>query len=191
MTADQVAEALNAGNILDLVQRHPVQSGDTVFMPPAPSMLWVPVILLYEVQQTSDITYRVYDWDRPAVPGRALHLDKALKVLDPGATTNLHHIPDLGDGHCATLAKCPYFTLELISLEKSPVALDTAGLTLHILTAVEGEVELITPSAQPSSGDMADDFLLRPYESVVIPAACAPYQLRPSGAARVLKASVE
>lgn len=43
-----------------------------------------PGLFLYEVQQTSDITYRVYDWDRPQSAGRKLHIEQSLAVTDPG-----------------------------------------------------------------------------------------------------------
>ena len=42
-----------------------------------------PGLVLYEVQQSSDITYRVYDWDRPASAGRQLHIEQAVAVTDP------------------------------------------------------------------------------------------------------------
>ena len=88
--------------------------GDTVFMPARTIHALGSRLLIYEVQQTSDITYRVFDWNRPATPGRILHIDKSLAVANPTAAVPVRHAPALADGERAALAVCPYFTLELI-----------------------------------------------------------------------------
>ena len=82
-TAEALAQAIRGGTILDWVQYQEVRPGDTVFMPTRTIHAYGPGLLLYEVQQTSDITYRVFDWNRPMTRGRILHIDKSLAVADP------------------------------------------------------------------------------------------------------------
>jgi len=71
-----------------------------------------PGLLIYEIQQTSDITYRVYDWGRPQTETRKLHIDKALAVSNPDATASILSAPQMNDGEVKTLTQCQYFKLE-------------------------------------------------------------------------------
>jgi mannose-6-phosphate isomerase len=187
----ELAAGIRNGKILDLVEYREVQKGDTVFMPARTLHALGPGLLVYEVQQSSDITYRVYDWDRPATAARSLHIDQSLAVADPAASAAVEHEPKLGDGESAALIQCPYFTLELTAAQGAPVQLNTDGMTFHALTVIEGEVEIVMPGAQPTPGDEAETVRLARYESAVIPAMSGPYELRPLASARILKASVE
>ncbi len=155
--------------------------GDTVFMPARTIHALGPGLLIYEVQQTSDITYRVFDWNRPASPGRPLHIEKSLAVADPSASAPARPAPNLADGERAELAACPYFTLELIVGGERPIAGDTAGQTFHALTVIEGAAEVVARGGA---------LRLNRFDSAVIPAACGAYEIRPVDGCRVLKASV-
>jgi mannose-6-phosphate isomerase len=137
-------------------------------------------LLLYEVQQASDLTYRVYDWNRPQTAGRALHIEQSLVVADPQASSQVTASPAIGDDGSATVATCPYFTLELISAQSRVVQLDTRGESFDALTVVEG--------AALVEGEGWGIDLAR-LETAVIPAACRAYAIEPQGAARILKAS--
>jgi mannose-6-phosphate isomerase len=181
-TADALAQAIRDGTILERVQYQEVQAGDTVFMPARTIHALGPGLLIYEVQQTSDLTYRVFDWNRPATPSRVLHIDKSLAVANPAAAAPVRRAPALGDGERAVLAACPYFTLELIASITQPVVLDTGGQTFHTLTVIEGAAEI------EATGEL---LRLERFESAVVPAACGRYQLRPAGGCKVLRASVE
>jgi mannose-6-phosphate isomerase len=141
-----------------------------------------PGLLLYEVQQASDLTYRIFDWNRPATPGRVLHIEKSLAVANPSAVAHVRHAPDPAGGGRAILAACRYFTLEIISGASEPVGLSTDGQTFHALTLIEGAAEVVTTEVAVS---------LNRFASVVIPAACGRYQLTPHGNCKVLKASIE
>jgi len=197
-TAEALAQAIRGGTLLDRVQYQEVRPGDTVFMPARTIHALGPGLLVYEVQQTSDITYRVFDWNRPMTGGRVLHIDKSLAVATPSASAPVRPAPAPGDGERATLAACPYFTLELIVSRTQPVALDTAGRTFHTLTVIEGSAEVApSPPQAPdgdgarSGGEVGGPIVLEEFDSVIIPAACGSYNLRARGSCRVLKASIE
>jgi mannose-6-phosphate isomerase len=181
-TAEALAAAIRDGTILDRVQYQDVRAGDTVFMPARTIHALGPGLLIYEVQQTSDLTYRVFDWNRPASPGRALHIEKSLAVADPSATAPARPAPRLAAGGQAELAACPYFTLELIVGREHPVAGDTAGQSFHALTVIEGAAEVVARDGA---------LRLNRFDSVVIPAACGAYDIRPLNGCRVLRASVD
>ncbi len=175
--------AVRNGSILDYAQSVDLHSGDTVFIRPGTLHALGPGLLVYEVQQTSDITYRVFDWNRPASAGRKLHIDESLVVLDPSASGKPVPPPEFSDGAQRTLITCPYFTLAMLMSEHKPLALDPQGQTFHLLTVVEGQAELEGEDWTYPLGSL--------YQTVVVPAGSGPYQVRASGRTRLLKASVE
>jgi mannose-6-phosphate isomerase len=179
-TAEALAAAIRDGTILDFVQYQAVQAGDTVFMPARTIHALGPGLLIYEVQQTSDLTYRVFDWNRPATPGRVLHIEKSLAVADPSAAAPARPAPALVAGEEAELVACPYFTLDLIVGREQAIAGDTAGQTFHALTVIEGAAEVVARDGA---------LRLNRFDSAVIPAACGAYEIRPLDGCRVLKAS--
>jgi mannose-6-phosphate isomerase len=179
-TAETLAEAIRNGTILDWVQYQDVHPGDTIFMPARTIHALGPGLLIYEVQQTSDLTYRVFDWNRPATPGRILHIEKSLAVADPSASAPARPAPVLAGGEKAQLVSCPYFILELLAVGERPIGLDTAGETFHALTVIEGAAEV---------GKGGRTLRLDRFESAVVPAACGAYEIRPLGRSRVLMAA--
>jgi mannose-6-phosphate isomerase len=89
-TADALFDAAGSGNaagVLLLLAVHEVVAGDVVEVPPGCVHAPGPGLVLYEVQQPVDLTYRIYDWGRLGLDGkpRPLHVDKAREVLDPAA----------------------------------------------------------------------------------------------------------
>lgn len=76
--------AIEQGDIKQLLNYEPVNSGDAFYIPAGQVHALGPGILLAEIQQTSDITYRIYDWDRIDASGlpRELHTEQALAAID-------------------------------------------------------------------------------------------------------------
>lgn len=180
--SDAIMQSVRAGAVLDYTRRVPLQAGDTVFIQAGTLHALGPGLLVYEVQQESDITYRVFDWNRPASAGRKLHIVESLAVLNTKAGADPIPAPPVDDGSLALLVSCPYFTLRLLRSDREPARLDPAGQTFHALTAIHGQVEL--------RGD-GWSLPLETYESAVVPASAGPYQVSGAGDARVLVASVE
>ena len=84
-TIEQLREASQQGSAVQaLLQRVDVEPGDVLYIPSGMVHAIGKGIMLYEIQQSSDVTYRFYDWDRVDQAGkkRELHLDKALDVTD-------------------------------------------------------------------------------------------------------------
>jgi mannose-6-phosphate isomerase len=181
VSAEVLAQAIRGGALPDLVDYHPVRAGDTVFMPAGTLHALGPGLLLYEVQQSSDITYRVYDWGRPASAGRALHLEQSVTVTSANGQGQHTSLPPLAAQDVQTLVHCPYFHLEVLTTESQPMALDTAGQSFHTLTVVQGTAEVIADEAR---------VVLGRFESVTVPALAGAYRVEPRGALRLLRASV-
>jgi mannose-6-phosphate isomerase len=181
VTAEALADSIRNGTILDTVQSIEVKAGDTLFMSPGAIHALGPGMLIYEIQQTSDITYRVYDWGRPQTETRKLHIEKALAVSNPNATTSVLSAPQVSDGDVKTLTQCQYFQLDTISVEEKTAALDTLGESFHALTLLDGQ-------SQVRAG--GESFILNKFETLLIPAVCGAYQIIPIKKSRLLKASV-
>lgn len=179
VTSQVMLPAVGTKALLELVNYLPVQRGDTVLMRAGTIHALGPGLLVYEVQQVSDLTYRVYDWDRPQTGGRVLHLAQAQEVLNPQAECQAVSLPASGDGEVRTLTACEYFQLDLIAMETIPVCMDTADESFHALTVIDGRARLV-------AGE--EIVVLDKYETAIVPAACGAYRVIPEMKTRLLKA---
>jgi mannose-6-phosphate isomerase len=179
-SAADFGEAVRGGTLAEHVRYLDVHAGETVMMRAGTVHALGPGLLLYEIQQTSDLTYRVFDWNRPASAGRELHIEKSLAVTDVSAVGRAEPLPELRDGAVHTLTTCEYFTLGLLRAASLPVALHTRGESFHALTVTEGRVR--------AEGEGWSE-PLRKFETLIVPAVCGAYRVVPLEASRVLKAS--
>ena len=180
-TAPALAAAIRGSALLDLMQNFTVKTGDSIFIPAGMIHALGPGLLVYEVQETSDLTYRVYDWDRPATPARLLHIEKSIAVANPGLTGQMVPWHALPDGGAQPLASCQYFILERLAGNHNSIPLDTHGESFHALTVIAGGARV--------AGDGWQQDLAR-FETAVIPAACGAYRVIPVGEMQILKSSV-
>ena len=180
----RLQQAMGKREMIDYLQYYPVQAGDTVYMPAGTLHALGPGLLLYEVQQTSNLTYRVYDWDRPATKERRLHLEQSLAVIDPetppGGACPIP-APVLEAGGKETLVRCPYFTLNLLAGHTIPIEMDTRRISFHALTVIEGHARV------QSAGQQVE---LERFETLIVPADCGAYQVLPLQECRLLEAEV-
>jgi mannose-6-phosphate isomerase len=181
-TSEMLSRSIRNGTILETAQYLQVQSGDTIFIRPGTIHALGPGLLIYEVQQTSNLTYRVFDWDRPQTNGRVLHIEKSLEVANPTSEVRIRHLVQTDDGKRNVLCQCQYFTLEMISSKTTDIGLDTGRRSFHSLMVIEGSCDIIMEGSTTT---------VNKFDSVVVPAVCGRYQLRPNGNFRMLKAFIE
>lgn len=98
---------------------------------------------MLEVQQNSDTTYRIYDWDRRGADGhpRELHLDKALQVLNPhlrGIKQEAKKISEQSDFTLWSVLACPYFNVKRLNLSGA-YSLASQNTSFQILFCLSGE----------------------------------------------------
>lgn len=177
----ELEAALRGGKtILEHVERMAVHTGDTLLLTPGTLHALGPGLLVYEVQQTSDLTYRVYDWDRPLSAGRKLHIEQSLVALKPGAGPRPALRPPAQEG-AGQLTRSQYFELWLLEPRSTPARMDTRQISFHAVTLLEGAALVET-----TGGSVR----LTALETVLVPAAAGKYQVIPEPTARLLAAMV-
>ena len=134
LTPDQYQALLTLGKLESALHVEHPQAGDLFFIPAGRVHAIGKGILLAEVQQSSDCTYRIYDYNRRDTQGRLreLHTQEALDAIDFTPTrdgrTHYHYQPD----HTVPLAECPYFTTNLIALTE-PMRKDFSSLDSFVI----------------------------------------------------------
>ncbi|MFK5955747.1 MAG: class I mannose-6-phosphate isomerase [Planctomycetota bacterium] len=151
-----------------------VKRGDCVFVPSGQTHAIRAGVVLCEVQQTSDVTYRMYDWDRLGLDGqpRDIHLQQALEVVDydlgPAIPTHAE-FEDQSGLQKQDLASCDYFKLSALQVGAEGGVLETNGFA-HTLAVVGG------------SGSL-DSRTLNYGDTVLVPGSLGQVRLVGSGAA--------
>ncbi|GMA59787.1 class I mannose-6-phosphate isomerase [Alicyclobacillus fastidiosus] len=179
--------AVQNGQVKDHLEYRSVRKGDLVFVPARTLHALLAGTKVLEIQQTSDVTYRVYDWDRvdDSGKGRALHVDKAADVLEYGQPlVDVERVwihSEEGIEH-QRLVECPYFTIESV-VTSEPLAL-THGHSGNpdVLIVVEGTGELrATVDGQQQS------LSLNPGDAVLIPGTLEVYEVWPQSPLTVVR----
>ncbi len=108
------AQAITDGSVADHVHEIPVAAGDSIFIPSGRLHAIGAGLLIFEIQQNSDTTYRVFDWNRMGLDGkpRELHIEQSMESIDFSDVE-----PSGNDRSEALLAACELFNVERIELE--------------------------------------------------------------------------
>ncbi|MDB5274086.1 MAG: mannose-6-phosphate isomerase [Chitinophagaceae bacterium] len=165
-TKEEYAKAIAQGNSLDFLNFEKVKSGDVFFMPAGRIHYIGKGILLAEIQQTSDITYRIYDFDRKDDQGnkRELHVKDGVEAIDFTVHPEYKTKYLAKDNGSAELLRSAFFNTNIISLKAS----HHYGLPLGkrdsftILICVEGQGKV--------EGDFAAESI-KPGDVLLVPSA--------------------
>lgn len=137
ITKEELTQASLSGAAVEgLLRRVQVKAGETYYIPAGMVHAIGAGIVLYEIQQSSDVTYRFYDWERTDKNGnkRELHIQKAIDVTDLNAQLPAAAEKELAPGRYQLLRE-KYFTLERFSGFEGTLAADARRFA--ILTAIE------------------------------------------------------
>lgn len=172
---EEYLEKLEKNELTDILNFEEVAAGDVYFIPAGRVHAIGKGILLAEIQQTSDITYRIYDYDRRDDEGnpRELHTELALDAIDftffPEYKSSYKPKPN----ESVELAKCKYFTTNVLELNKS-IEKDYNQLDSFVIyICLEGELLIETESGSET---------VQKGETILIPAAIESVQLNPTTA---------
>ncbi|WP_168121038.1 type I phosphomannose isomerase catalytic subunit [Paenibacillus sp. HB172176] len=137
-------EAIREGRVMDTMQEVPVEAGDAFYIPAGTVHALCSGVLVAEIQQNSDTTYRLFDYNRPGLDGklRELHIEDSLNVIAyEGAGAARMKTDGVKPGEWLTIASSPYFIVEKGVVEGS-LKLSTATDSCVILVIAEGEGSL-------------------------------------------------
>lgn len=181
VTKEAFLEALEDGDPASLLRRLPINTSEAILIPAGRIHALLPGLLVLEIQENSDTTYRLYDWGRVGLDGkpRELHVDKALAVTDwtdCAAKPETEHPELLGDNRRSVLTVCEYFTVEKYYLASEQV-FHLRGDRFYILNCVAGAGALTWHDGVE---------MLRFGDTVLLPADLTDFSLQPDGDASFL-----
>ena len=142
--AHEFGKAILNGDVEPYLCSVGVKKGDVLYIPAGMVHAIGPGIVICEIQQNSDTTYRVFDWNRIGDDGspRELHVEKALDVIDFDGRHSRQKAKGIeikeGDGSRTYLVACPYFAAEKLDI-KGRVKEMANGEKFYILTVIEGQ----------------------------------------------------
>jgi len=141
VTKEEYAAAIRDGRLTDILHRVQVKPGDVFFIPAGTVHAIGAGILICEIQQNSNTTYRVYDYNRRDKDGnlRPLHVEKALEV---SCTQPSPPLPAMNDGVDVLLASCEYFHVRRLRVSDA-YTLDVTTDSFVSLVVTGGEGRLV------------------------------------------------
>lgn len=174
----------DAGKLNEILNREEAKAGDVFFLPAGRVHTIGKGLLLAEVQQTSDVTYRIYDFDRVDAQGnkRELHVEEALDAIDYRHYDQYKTTYPEKNDERTRLVSCPYFTTNKLRLTRN-FDVDRSGLDcFKIYICLEGEAKLKFPDGEET---------LKMGEVTLIPASIEKYRLEPVNGVTLLESYIE
>ena len=143
VTKEEFEKAIRENTLENLVNEVDVKAGDVFFITPGTMHAIGKGIVIAEIQQRSNVTYRIYDFGRVGVDGkpRELHIDKALDVTKLEASKNAkkEYVMKKFDGYeKGLLSSCEYFNVTLFNID-TKACLNCDETTFNCLTVVDGD----------------------------------------------------
>jgi mannose-6-phosphate isomerase len=190
VTPAAFSQAIFDATAEDCLAHAPVAAGDAIFVPAQTAHTIGAGLILCEIQQHSDLTYRVYDYDRRDAQGRAreLHVEKALAVIRFGEqiSAKLEPLVMERQGVRETyFVACRYFATEKWEFG-APVARRTAPEHFDLLLTLEGRGEILWGDG----GDRDTRAAYAPAQAWLLPATLGEFRLQPANATSLLRTYV-
>ena len=175
-TPEEYLKHLNNKTIVDILDTKKVKQGDVFFLETGTIHAIGAGIVVAEIQQTSDVTYRVYDFDRVDANGnkRELHIDLALEAINY-ETVDAQKYYSKNENQSNTIVDCRYFTTNIIPLNGA-VKVNKNQNSFTVYMCVDGSFELKINT---------EIFYYQKGDTVLIPAALTNFEL--SGSASILE----
>ncbi|MEO8515223.1 MAG: type I phosphomannose isomerase catalytic subunit [Flavobacterium sp.] len=173
---DEYLRHLENKTLPTILKEISVKQGDVFFLKTGTIHAIGAGIVIAEIQQTSDITYRVYDWDRVDANGksRELHVELALEAINYNEVQSQKHYETI-QNKSNLIVECPYFITNFIPLDGN-VAFHKDSESFTVLMCTDGQFELTSEGSKS---------MFKKGETVLIPAAITQYEL--TGKASILE----
>jgi len=184
-TKEEFKELIESNELENVLHKVKVKTGDVIFIPAGRVHAIMPGLVINEIQQNSDVTYRVYDWGRVGFDGkpRPLHIEKALNVInfdDFAPEPARLHFSSVGTNVMSLLTKCLYFQVEKYILnEKMKFVSDKSSF--NIFSVIDGYGILNWESKELE---------LNKGETILIPAAITSFAIYPQPTITLIRSFV-
>ena len=174
MTPEKYLKHLKDKTLTQILNFDKVKAGDTYFIEVGRVHAIGAGVMLAEIQQTSDITYRVYDWDRVDNQGneRELHNDLAIDAFNFEMEDDFRVDYKTDKNKSNEMVSCPYFTTSFLNVTEPILKLNTKD-SFFIYICVEGEAMIETENASE---------FLKKGETILIPAGIETYKITATNA---------
>ncbi|WP_288351696.1 type I phosphomannose isomerase catalytic subunit [uncultured Alistipes sp.] len=185
VTPAEYEKSVADDTITDLLTDHEVRPGDVFFLPAGRIHSIGAGSFIAEIQQTSNITYRIYDFNRRDANGnlRELHTEQAKEAIDYSVEADYRTRYEAVKDRPVELVACPYFTTTLYDLTR-PCEIDLAATdSFLVVMCIEG------------SGTLTDDqgsaMPLRQGETVLVPASVKSLSVSPQSSIKLLTSRID
>lgn len=174
LTPEEYRRKVEDGTITESLARHEVHTGDVFYIPAGRVHAICGGILLAEVQQSSDVTYRIYDYNRPGMDGkpRELHTELAAQALDYKVYDEYRTDYVVRESSSSHVIDSPFFNVRVVDIDqrfhRNLVKYDSFVITM----CLKGSCHIKIRSTQ-------DEVILHEGNSCLIPAAIADYDVEP------------
>jgi mannose-6-phosphate isomerase len=184
VTREMYLDALAEGTMADLLNAETAEAGDVFFTPAGRVHAIGAGTVLAEIQQTSDITYRIFDWNRENTGNevRELHTDLALDAIDFSASghSKIRKIPE--PNNYENLVKCEFFNTNILRFDKPFKREYYFYDSFVVFICVEGELKIRWDESYET---------MSKGETVLLPAMIKEIMLEPSGEASLLEVYID
>jgi len=175
ITVDRYKESLSKGELEDVLNKIKVEEGEVFFIKPGLVHAIGAGVTLAEIQQTSDVTYRLYDWLRVDKEGhsRELHTELALEAIDFQVNSDYKIEYDSIFNSKVPLVDSPYFKTNFLEINRR-IFLDYSSVDSFVIYLNVG-----TQTAELIHNE--NSFMLSPMETILLPACIKTIELKSSG----------
>lgn len=180
---EKYLEKFNSGHLTDILNKEQVEAGDVFFLPAGRVHTIGKGLLIAEIQQTSDITYRIYDFDRVDDKGnkRELHVEEALDAIDYKQYPEYKTRYDHKKNEAVKLVECPYFTTHILEYTENTGRNYSTFDSFVIHVCVEGSYELLFGN---------EKLAVKMGDCVLIPASVKNVKLETSAGFKILESFI-
>jgi len=182
---EEYLKHLEDKTLLEILNVDEVKEGDVYFIPTGRVHAIGAGVMLAEIQQTSDITYRIYDWDRQNSDGnyRDLHTELALDAIDYKAENEYKSFYTKSLDEKSNIVDCQYFTTNFLSIKENLSIDNNDKDSFVIYICVEGEISIIYNDNQFEK--------LCKGETVLMPASFTKFEIRAIHNAEILEVYIK
>ncbi len=184
VTSQEYVKSLESKTLLDILNIDEVSEGDVYFIPTGRVHAIGAGVLLAEIQQTSDVTYRIYDWDRPNPDGtfRDLHTEEAIDAIDYKVQDTYKTNYLKVENNSSEIVSCPYFTTNVLPITEH-IQIDHRGKDSFVIyMCVKGEVEFKHQNQQEK---------LQQGETILVPACINEFSIDTTSNSELLEVYIK